>query len=83
VSRGGAERRRTSAQGEPSTTSTRVTAPRPAASATRKVNWWAVVLIVLVLVGLIGGFFVSLATGTDPTSTDPTSTVPTVAPAGG
>ena len=77
MSRGGAERRRGATQGQQPTTSSRVTAPRPAGPA-RKVNWWVLALIVLVLVGLVGGFFVSLASGTDPTST-----VPTVAPTGG
>ncbi len=70
MSKGGAQRKRAGASSEPATSS-RVT---PAASRTapaRRANWVWIVLIVLVLVGLVGGFFVSLVAGTDPTTTLP------------
>jgi hypothetical protein len=50
-------------------TSNRITAAAPRTASARRTNWVWIVLIVLVLVGLVGGFFVSLVAGTDPTTT--------------
>jgi hypothetical protein len=68
VSKGGAQRKRQGSSAEP-VTSSRVTAAAPRTTPARRTNWVWIVLIVLVLVGLIGGFFVSLVAGTDPTTT--------------
>jgi hypothetical protein len=68
VSKGGAQRKREGSSTEPATSS-RVTAAAPRTAPARRTNWVWIVLIVLVLVGLVGGFFVSLVAGTDPTTT--------------
>jgi hypothetical protein len=70
VSRGGAQRKRDGSSTE-SAPSSRVTAPSRRSTSARRTNWLWIVLIVLVLVGLVGGFFVSLVAGTDPTTTLP------------
>ena len=73
MSRGGAAHRR-SKDSTPAL-STRVTAPSTGGQP-RRTNWIAVALIVLVLVGLIGGFFVSMVSTSPSVDTTPTSTSP-------
>jgi F0F1-type ATP synthase assembly protein I len=75
VSKGGAARKR-EGKDTPPPASARVTPPAPRTTQARKVNWLAVVLISLVLVGLVGGFFISLVAGTDPTTTIPSTQGP-------
>lgn len=70
MSKGGAQRKREGASTEPAQSS-RVTPPSTRSTSTRRINWVWVALIVLVLVGLVGGFFVSLVSGTSPTTTLP------------
>jgi hypothetical protein len=70
VSKGGAQRKRESASTEPAQSS-RVTPPANRSTPTRRINWVWIALMVLVLVGLVGGYFVSVVGGTDPTTTLP------------
>ena len=73
MSRGGAERNRAGADAPATGTSSRVTAPTRSTGPARRTNWVVVVMITLVMLGLVGGFFISLVAGTDPTTTVPTT----------
>ena len=73
MSRGGAERNRAGADAPTASTSSRVTARTRGAGPARRTNWLVVVLITLVMLGLVGGFFISLVAGTDPATTVPTT----------
>lgn len=71
MSRGGAEKKRSTdhgSDGAAATSSGRVTAKSSTAPA-RRTNWLVLTVVILVLIGLVGGFFVALVTGTDPATT--------------
>ncbi len=75
MSRGGAARQR--AGKEPTEPSSRITAPPPKAKEHRRINWVVAVMVSLVLIGLVGGYFVALmGASSDPTTT----TITTLAP---
>jgi hypothetical protein len=78
MSRGGAEKKRSTDHGSDGTaapSSGRVTAKSSTAPA-RRTNWLVLTVVILVLLGLVGGFFVALVSG----GVDPTTTVPPTAP---
>ncbi len=73
MSRGGAERNRAGADAPATNSSGRITAPTRSSGPARRTNWVVVLLITLVMLGLVGGFFISLVAGSDPTTTVPTT----------
>ncbi len=72
MSRGGAARKR-AGTAAPDTGSTRVTAPSPRRDTQRRTNWVVVVMITLVMLGLVGGYFVAFAGGGSSATTTTTS----------
>lgn len=75
MSRGGAARQR-AGDAAPATGSSRVTAPGHRSGPTRRTNWVVVVLITLVMLGLVGGYFVAFAkSGTSSTDTTTSTTL--------
>ncbi len=76
MSRGGAERKR-AGEAASEAGSSRVTAPAQRSSSTRRPNWAVLILVGLVMVGLVGGYFVALASGGgQPASTTTTTLAP-------
>ena len=76
MSRGGAERKR-AGEAAPAAGSSRVTSPAQRSSSTRRPNWAVLILVGMVMVGLVGGYFVALASGGgQPASTTTTTLAP-------